>query len=52
MPKKLTGKDLNEWWGTGAKHALYSEQGKWYHQLTDFPGVLFDGNGYILFETE
>ncbi|MCL4265936.1 MAG: HNH endonuclease [Anaerolineae bacterium] len=51
-PKKLTGKYLNDLWGVGAKHALYREDGKWYHQLTEFPGALFDANGYVVFETE
>jgi 5-methylcytosine-specific restriction protein A len=50
--KKLTGKVLNILWGIGAKHALYREDGKWYHQLKSFPGVLFDANGYIVFETQ
>lgn len=51
-PKKLRGKELNHLWGVGAKHALYREDGKWYHQLAEFPGVLFDANGYVVFETE
>ncbi|HRQ37075.1 MAG TPA: HNH endonuclease [Chloroflexota bacterium] len=50
--KNLTGKYLNDLWGVEAKHALYRADGKWYHQLTDFPGALFDANGYIVFETE
>jgi 5-methylcytosine-specific restriction protein A len=54
MAKKrsLTGKYLNELWGVGVKHALYREDGKWYHQLEEFPGALFDANGYVIFETE
>jgi 5-methylcytosine-specific restriction protein A len=54
MPKlrNLDGKYLNDLWGVGANHALYREDGKWYHQLEDFPGALFDANGYIVFETE
>jgi hypothetical protein len=38
MAKRITGKILNEAWQVGAKHALYREDGKWYHQLRDFPG--------------
>ena len=34
-----------------AKHALYRADGKWYHALTNFPGALFDANGYVLFKT-
>lgn len=54
MPKtrNLTGKYLNDLWDVGAKHALYREDGKWYHQLLEFPGALFDANGYVVFETE
>lgn len=48
----LTGKDLNKIWNVGARHARYHEDGNWYHQLTDFPGVLFDANGFVVFETE
>lgn len=51
-PKNLTGKHLNDLFGVGAKHALYSKDGKWYHQLKEFPGVLFDANGYVVLETE
>jgi 5-methylcytosine-specific restriction protein A len=49
---KINGKLLNDLWNVGAKHALYREDGKWYHNLADFPGVLFDSNGYIVFQTE
>jgi len=49
MPRNLTGKLLNKLWCVGAKHAVYREDGKWYHQLINFPGALFDGNGYIVF---
>lgn len=50
--RNLTGKYLNELWNAGAKHALYREDGKWYHQLKEFPGALFDANGYVIFNTE
>jgi hypothetical protein len=50
--EKTTGKRLNEEWGVGAKHALYREDGAWYHKLNDFPGAFFDANGYIVFENE
>lgn len=55
MPRRqtiVTGKVLNELWNVGANHALYREDGKWYHHLTKFPGVLFDANGYVIFESE
>jgi hypothetical protein len=46
------GKYLNAQWGVAAKHALYREDGAWYHNLKRFPGALFDADGYILFNTE
>jgi 5-methylcytosine-specific restriction endonuclease McrA len=46
------GRALNKEWGIGAKHALYRENGTWYHRLTAFPGALIDAHGYILFTTE
>ncbi len=50
--KTNDGKTLNKEWGVNAEHALYREDGIWYHHLRYFPGALFDKNGYILFETE
>lgn len=50
--KRITGKFLNEKWSVNALHALYREDGKWYHHLKLFPGALFDKNGYIVFKTE
>lgn len=49
---RITGKLLNERWGVGARQALYRKTGDWYHQLTTFPGALFDDCGYVLFPTE
>ena len=37
---------------TGAIHVLYREDGKFYNTLKDFPGALFDINGYIVFTIE
>lgn len=47
-----TGRTLNEEWKVGARHALYREDGTWYHVLERFPGALFDEHGYILFEDQ
>lgn len=47
-----SGRRLNKEWGVNAKHALYREDGRWFHQLTKFPGALFDAHGYIVFPTE
>lgn len=43
---------LNEALSVHARHALYREDGRWYHNLTKFPGALFDREGFIVFETE
>lgn len=48
----MTGNYLKKILSIDAKHALYREDGKWYHNLTRFPGVLFDKNGYIIFNNE
>jgi hypothetical protein len=48
MPE-ITARKLNEKWGIGARHALYRKNGTWYHILIEFPGALFDENGFILF---
>ncbi|WP_321280164.1 HNH endonuclease [Marinifilum fragile] len=48
----INGKKLNEILKLNAKHSLYREDGLWYHNLKDFPGVLFDKNGYVIFRKE
>lgn len=48
----MNGAFLNKLTKLEAKQALYREDGKWYHNLKKFPGVLFDKNGYILFNAE
>lgn len=50
--RRLKGKNLNQQWQVGAKHALYHKDGTWFNNLERFPGALFDPNGYILFESE
>ncbi|MDR3726610.1 MAG: HNH endonuclease [Terracidiphilus sp.] len=52
MPKRITGKELNDRWNVGADDSRYSERGNWYAQLHRFPGALFDQNGYVLFRTK
>ena len=49
---RLTGRMLNREWNVGAQHALYRENGTWYHLLERYPAALFDANGYIRFETK
>ena len=46
-----SGEQLNREWKVNARHALYREDGRWYHLLDRFPGALFDAHGYILFKT-
>lgn len=48
----MNGAFLNKILRINAKHALYRADGKWYHNLKKFPGVLFDENGLIFFSTE
>jgi predicted HNH restriction endonuclease len=48
----MTGETLNRRWNVNARHALFSNTGRWYHQLKRFPGALFDLKGYLLFKTE
>jgi 5-methylcytosine-specific restriction enzyme A len=49
---QISGNDLNRDWGVNAQHALYHNDGRWYHLLEQFPGALFDANGYVIFQTE
>ena len=48
---RITGARLNSEWQVGARHALYHHAGIWYHYLRDFPGALFDYNGFVVFPT-
>ena len=48
----LDGKQLNDEWKVGARHALFSRDGTWYENLERFPGALFDSKGYVVFKTE
>src|SRR5262245_44278469 len=47
-----SGRRLNQLWAVNAKHALYHRRGLWYEQLEEFPGALFDEEGYVLFASE
>lgn len=51
MQFKTNGKQLCKIYGLTASHSLYREDGKWYHILKKFPGILFDRNGFVLFES-
>ena len=49
--KSLTGEKLNAIYKLGAAEARYRKDGIWYHPLNEFPGVLFDAKGFVLFPT-
>src|SRR3990172_6906575 len=38
----VSGKQLNDKWKVGARHALFSQGGAFYENLERFPGALFD----------
>jgi 5-methylcytosine-specific restriction protein A len=50
--RRWNGKLLNELWEVHARHALYHKDGTFFENLRDFPGALFDDNGYVIFRTE
>ena len=52
LNKRLNGKYLSKLWNVNAKHKLYHHEGTFYENLHDFPGALFDLNGYVIFNTE
>jgi hypothetical protein len=47
-----SGRNLNEEWKVGARHALYHKDGNYYNHLRYFPGALFDPHGYVVFADE
>ncbi len=49
--RHITGERLNTLYKLGAAQARYREDGTWYHPLRRFPGILFDGRGYVRFES-
>lgn len=48
---KHIARRLNRELGVGAVQAYYLHKGTWFEPLTDFPGALFDLNGYVRFDT-
>ena len=46
------GRRLNVKYKLGAEHALYRRDGKWFHHLKRFPGILCDQRGYVRFKTK
>lgn len=51
-PARVTGRCLAKEWNVTANHALYHHRGTWYHHLREFPGALFDPEGYVRFESK
>lgn len=45
----INAKQLCTKYGLDAEHCLYRADGKWYHVLKQFPGILFDRNGFVRF---
>lgn len=48
----MNGNYLNLLLGFKAAQARYRLDGQWFHHLTKFPGILFDSNGYVWFNSE
>jgi hypothetical protein len=47
-----TGRSLAKQYGMAVKSAYAHNDGNWYWNLTEFPGVYFDGEGCVVFQTE
>lgn len=50
MKKYTTAKWIMETLNLNVPHALYREDGIWYHHLERFPGILFDSGGYLIIQ--
>ena len=48
--KRLSAKALMKRWGVEAAQGRYHRDGHFFENLTAFPGVLFDPDGYILLQ--
>ncbi|HXD00733.1 MAG TPA: hypothetical protein VN048_15430, partial [Verrucomicrobiae bacterium] len=46
------GRQFNIKYKLGAQHALYRRDGKWFHHLQRFPGILCDESGFVRFRTK
>jgi hypothetical protein len=51
LGERLTGARLRRRWNVQVRHALYHRDGTFYENLEQFPGALFDPNGYVVFDT-
>ena len=50
--KRLTAKVFIERWRVPVVQGRYHQGGTFFMNLTEFPGALFDPDGYAVFETE
>ena len=50
--EKLNASVLIARWGLQVVQGRCHREGRFYENLTAFPGALFDANGYVVFETE
>jgi hypothetical protein len=50
--ERLTAVKLAKKWGVEMRHGLYHREGSFFENLRDFPGVLFDPTGYVVFATK
>ena len=48
----MTARSLAEFYKIKAQSAYYHNEGNWYWNLKQFPGVYFDTDGCVVFETE
>lgn len=48
----MTAIEIQTALGLVANHCLYHHEGDWYQQLRRFPGILFDPDGYVIFEDQ
>ncbi len=48
---RITGEKMNQQFKLGGKHALYHKDGTFYEQLRHFPGILFDHDGYVMYDS-
>ena len=49
---RITGDMLARKWNVIVNQARYHQDGKFYENLKNFPGALFDPDGYVLFKTQ
>jgi 5-methylcytosine-specific restriction protein A len=50
--KMRSGNFLAKFYKIGSRSAYCHREGRWYHPLKGFPGVYFDHDGCVVFQTE